>query len=206
VRRSAQPLGVIEIPVASIERQFQRTKRMLMGTPFEGAFQRPGTLQQLAQLESETKIEVRGGLRDLWLLANGAQYRLYGTPAFCALTSGVIPCGFFSMQEALENWRDRVAEADFEDVEEESPRDRRIGPGWVNQRWLQFADFDGGSTKLYYDADPSAKGTYGQIIAYQHDPESVHYLGRTFERFYWKSNLLLMWLPQMRAWRRGDAA
>jgi cell wall assembly regulator SMI1 len=190
----------------SIERQYRKAERMLKGTPFEGTFRPPATGADLQGLESETGIEVIGGLRDLWLLANGSEYHRYGTPTFCAITDGVIPCGFYSIEEALEKWRDPESEEDFDGVEEDPPRDPRIKAGWVNPRWLPFGDFDGGSTMLYFDADPASRGRHGQILAYQHDPEAIHLLSGSFDRFFWKSNLLLRWSPQMRSWRRGDDA
>jgi cell wall assembly regulator SMI1 len=177
---------------------------MLIGTPFEGSFRPPASEKDLNELEVVTQVPVSGGLRELWLLANGAEPRRYGTPVFCAITDGFMPCDFYSISKAIEKWRDPDAEEDFEGVEESTPRDRRIKPGWVNPRWIPFGDFDEGSTLLYYDADPAPQGHIGQIIAYQHDPERIHYLARNFGNFFRKSNLLLRWLPPMRSWRRGE--
>jgi cell wall assembly regulator SMI1 len=190
----------------SIERQFRKANRLLKGTLFEGSFRPPATEKDLDELQIATGVTVSGGLRELWLLANGSEYRNYGTPTFCAFTEGFIPCGFHSISEAVKTWSDPDVEEDFESVVETPARDRRIKPGWVNPRWIPFGYFDAGTTRLYYDADPAPQGSIGQIIAYQHDPERMHYIAHNFSGFFWRSNLFLQWLPPMRSWRRGDDA
>ena len=52
--------------------------------------------------------------------------------------------------------------------------DKRIKPFISNDKWFPFAYSD--SLLLMLDFDPSEEGTYGQIIAYVHDPDFIYYV------------------------------
>ena len=163
----------------------------------------PATEDQLSELENVTGISIHGGLRELWLLSNGAQYRKYGTPAFGVYTDEAVPCNFFSIQQSIKAWRE-VQWGDFNGYEQETPRDSRIKPGWSNPRWLPFAQFNGYGTVVYYDADPAIDGQIGQIIAYQHDPDAIYWLANSFGEFFEKSNQLLLTNIDLINWMKGE--
>ena len=49
--------------------------------------------------------------------------------------------------------------------------------------WFPFAEFNGGSTMILFDPAPAPRGTYGQIIVYQHDPDAVYYVAENTAAF-----------------------
>jgi cell wall assembly regulator SMI1 len=112
------------------------------------------------------------------------------------------PCRFNSIRDALEIWGVSMPDVDAYYLEIQQawdgyvqypPRDVKIKKElWVNKLWFPFADFNGGSTKVYWDADPAPAGGVGQIIVYQHDPEGIYYVALNFETFLEKSNNLLV--------------
>ena len=61
-------------------------------------------------------------------------------------------------------------------------RDSRIQSNW-NPIWFPFAEFNGGSTQILFDAAPSPRGSYGQIIVYQHDPDAVYFVADNTDVF-----------------------
>lgn len=187
----------------SITTEFEKIIHILTGSEFEGCFNPPATQEQISELETITGIPIAGGLRELWLLTNGAQYRKYGTPAFGVYTNGAIPCDFLSIQESIKAWRDVQWEEDFDGYQQESPRDPRIKTGWSNSRWLPFAQFNGYGTVVYYDLDPGIDGQVGQIIAYQHDPDAIYLVANSFNEFFKMSNQLLVTNTSLVSWING---
>lgn len=163
----------------SINTEFQKIIQILSGSDFEGCFQPPATFNEILAVENITGISIDGGLRDLWLLANGAEYRRYGTPAFGVYTDEPTPCSFLSTQESIETWQnlfessknyeqDKIRDAQKWkeafgqdllaseiDYGPEETRDTRIKPVWSHPKWLPFATFNGYGTIVYYDADPN---------------------------------------------------
>ena len=71
----------------------------------------------------------------------------------------------------------------YADYEEESPRDRRILPGWYQPGWLPFASFGGASLVLLVDASPAPPGRSGQLIAFTHDPDEITYVAGSFSAY-----------------------
>lgn len=191
----------------SVPSQFKRLVQILKGTPFEGALHSPASEGQLAQLEGALGFPIAGGLREMWLLANGAEYRRYGTPVFGVWTDRTSPCGFLAVEEVLVFGGQLPRDEDFAGYEEEDPRDPRIEAGWFNSRWVPFAQFNGQGTIVFYDAAPGPAGRTGQIIAYQHDPDAMYFVAESFEEFFVKSNRLLKNDSALIEWiRENDAA
>jgi cell wall assembly regulator SMI1 len=174
----------------SIDAEVRKVVEILAGSEFEGCFQPPATINQISALENKTGILVSGGLRELWLLTNGAQYRRYGTPAFGVYTDEPTPCGFLSTEQSVEAWQELV-QWSIANFEQGTPRDTRIKSGWANPKWLPFATFNGYGTVVFYDTDPNKGGQTGQIIAYQHDPDAIYLVANSFDEFFEKSNELL---------------
>ena len=75
--------------------------------------------------------------------------------------------------------------------------DERIQHKLFHDRWFPFAEFNGFSTSVMFDANPTDKGTYGQIIVYQHDPDAVYYMADNFLEFFKKSNDLMESNPEL---------
>jgi cell wall assembly regulator SMI1 len=175
-----------------IAEELQKTLGLLAGTVFDGVFNSPATPSEIAVLETVTGIKVDGGLRELWLLVNGAKYRQFGTPVFGVYTDCTAPCNFMSIQDSIRAWQNLQGQrADWSKYPQESPRDRRIRAGWSDPKWLPFAQFNGSSTVVYYDAHPKRGGKLGQIIAYQHDPDAIYFVAESIDDFFVQSNQLL---------------
>jgi cell wall assembly regulator SMI1 len=173
----------------SVNAELIELNKLLAGSIFENCFYSPAKSEDFAALESETGIVVNGGLKALWSIHNGAEYRLYGTPVFGVETYGLAPCGFLSIAQAIETWK-RLQE--WQEFVDNKPRDPRIQSGGrINSKWLPFAEFNGEETVLFFDATSSVGGTVGQIIAFQHDPDAMHFLATNFEEFFHNSNILL---------------
>lgn len=111
------------------------------------------------------------------------------------MTDELTPCDLLPVDVALKWWKEWLPydQSMYEEwTESEYPRDLRIRPGWLkHSKWLQIADFNCGGTSVNFDADPSGEGKYGQIIAYQHDPDAMYYVADSFLEFFKLSNTIL---------------
>lgn len=174
----------------SIELKFHELKALLSGSIFEGCFHGGASQYDFDELERRTNIAVVGGLRTLWSLANGAEYRQYGTPVFGVETDELTPCGFLSISEAIET-RQRLLDEWAPFVEDLRLGDTRIAKLGINPGWIPFGEFNGEGTVLFYDSAPGPKGTVGQVIAFQHDPDGMYCLASSFDEFFSLSNRLL---------------
>lgn len=144
-----------------------------------------------------TGIRLFGGIIDCYKRMNGSNRE----EILAVFSDQPTPCRFFSIKDALEMWGASKSDIDayYLDLQQGwdgylqvPPRDVRIKQElWVNKRWFPFADFNGMSTVIYWDADPAPGGKVGQIIVYQHDPEGIYYVAPDFESFLEKSNNLL---------------
>lgn len=77
---------------------------------------------------------------------------------------------------------------DYLTEEEIRELDPRIKPYLFQKKWVAFGNLGGGSLYLMFDFDPTAQGTYGQIIMYVHDPDFVYYVAETFTELLEQSN------------------
>lgn len=186
----------------SVEQSFDELKSLLAGSIFEGCFHGGANENDLDTLEKQTGIVIAGGLRTLWSLANGAQYRKYGTPVFGVDIEGLIPCGFLSIDEAIET-RKRLLEEWDPLPEDITHGDTRIAPLGINPGWIPFGEFNGEGTVLFYDSSPGPDGTVGQVIAFEHDPDGMYCLADSFDEFFLLSNALLK-EDALRSWIAGE--
>jgi len=174
--------------------EFQRIEAILRGQGFGSSFKAPTPMELINEAEAATEIRFDEGLRALYELANGSANRT----CLAVYTDELTPCSFAPIQEAVTWWREwlpydeKVHQKFWGALNEHKGdplRDARIQPDcFVHRRWFPFAEFNGWSTAVYFDADPTPLGTYGQIIAYQHDPEAVYYLAKDIGEFLRKSN------------------
>jgi len=154
--------------------------------PCDGA--RPADIKKV---EDEVGIQFDSDLKDFWQFTNGS-----GREKWSAVVSDQLtPCRFISVAEGREYWSWFLPydKGVYEEWSADSPnRDERIRPDILHHRlWFPIAEFNGFSTSVYFDADPSEKGKYGQIIVYQHDPDAVYYLADNFLDFFKRSNDML---------------
>jgi cell wall assembly regulator SMI1 len=144
----------------------------------------------IAEVESSIGLTFDANLKDLWTFANGS-----GDPWFAVFSDELTPCAFSSVEAALECWSWDLPYDDTTYGEwniAQLGRDERIQPNYLrHRRWFPFAEFNGFSTSIIFDADPTEIGTYGQIIVYQHDPDAIYYVAQDVLSFFKSSNDLL---------------
>jgi cell wall assembly regulator SMI1 len=154
--------------------------------PFEA--NPPAKPSDIALMERKSGIEFDPMLRALWQFSNGSK-RTW----FAVTTDQLTGCRFASASGATEIWEwTNKLEGDVNRPDEQAKPDARIKNDRLFHRmWFPFAEFNGFSTAIRFDADPAPAGSYGQIIAYQHDPDAVYYVAPDFLSFFRKSNDLL---------------
>ncbi|HMS39139.1 MAG TPA: SMI1/KNR4 family protein [Pyrinomonadaceae bacterium] len=176
---------------SEIKIEIDRLKNILESNGLKFVVNEGANAQKNADVEAKTGINFDDNLKDFWRFSNGSNE---GDSWFCVFSDEVMPCSFLSIEEALETWSlflpydDSIYEqlSDFE-----TKRDERIQPIFLQHRlWFPFAEF-GGSTTILFDGNPTDKGSYGQIIVYQHDPDAIYYVAENFLEFFKKSNDLL---------------
>jgi cell wall assembly regulator SMI1 len=164
----------------SIEQDFGQLKKLLKGQDGRAqVFNPPATADDFEELRRVTGVSVRGGLRTLWSLANGAETDAPAFDAWVEQEDCIIECDFLSISQAIELWQ---MAHDFEGGGR-GTRSDKVKPGWFRKRWIPFASFNISSTVIYYDADPSPTGTNGQILVYDDDPPFVHWHSRSLGAF-----------------------
>lgn len=181
--RLRQELERLKSLFASVDRPFPQVQR--------------ATDADLLQVYKITGIKLEGDIVDFYKYMNGSERE----QIFAVFSDEATPCQFNSLASALEYWGASVPDVDkfyqdiqeaYEEYRQDSPRDARIKPDlWMHKLWFPFADFNGGATKIYWDADPGPGGNIGQIIVYQHDPDGIYYVAPDFTSFLKKSNDLL---------------
>ena len=176
-----------------VRAEFERMTDILRRNGFHLTFDQPVLAHELSDAEAATGIRFDEGLRALYSLASGSLRRT----CLAVLTDELTPCCLVSLQDTVAWWRewlpydDRIHMQFWGDngPRGEVGRDPRIQPDcFVNRSWLPIAEFNGWSTAVYFDAAPTTKGSYGQIIAYQHDPDAVYFLAENIVGFLRISN------------------
>ncbi len=171
--------------------EVERLKFILESNGLNFNLSKGTTVENIAQVELKIGVKFDDDLKDLWLLTNGSDNELW----FVVFSDQLTPCSFSPIEDALECWSwfepyDKVTYEEWSDFENE--RDSRIQPVFLHHRlWFPFAEFNGYSTSIYFDANPTETGKYGQIIVYQHDPDAIYYVAENFLSFFKKSNDLL---------------
>ena len=167
-----------------LENEIERlkTSRIVLGLGFEPA---PGaSLEEIQAVEEELGIKFDDNLRDMYLYSNGSRIKDW------FVVSEYLACSFYSLEVAWERVLSLLRmDANGElwsHIDEE--RDERIQPKiWHAKKWFPFAD-SGVGTYVHFDGWPTDKGDYGQIVVYQHDPDTVYYAARNFLDFFCRSN------------------
>ena len=180
--------------MSTVQAEYDRLSRILVRLEYPIKTAPPATAKQLASIAAVTGIQVDDSLQQLWRISNGSRrnyWFVHGDDEDCT------PYLFLSIKEALSNWRlfapyDENMYATWYDDESWGKRDPRIQRHLLRHaKWLGFAEFNGGSDLLQFDADPTAKGEHGQLILYSHDPDGVFWVAPSFLSFFRKSNDLL---------------
>ena len=153
--------------------------------------------RDLQRAQRKTGIKLTEDLTSFYKIMDGSDRNLI----FIVHTDEITPVEFNSLEQALKSWSfldpkpaqyvERINQQ-YQGYEQSPPRDKRIQPSmWANLGWFPFGDFNGGSTKVYLDMNPTNAGEAGQIIAYQHDPDAIYFVAPNFLTFLIKSNDLL---------------
>lgn len=174
----------------SLKKEIERLGRILESNGLEMTLNDGVTKEVIANIETQIGFALDEDLKDLWKLTNGSGDDCW----FTVFSDEQIPCTFPSIEYAFEQWStfypyDNSVYEEF--GLDENERDERIQPTLIHKYWFPFAEFNGFSTSVLFDADPTEKGIYGQIIVYQHDPDGIYYVADNFLEFFRKSNDLL---------------
>ncbi len=134
--------------------------------------------------------ELPDSLLQLLQIVDGTYWRKYGgeTIAFYFLGSDLEEYPYYLLsakqmcrQEELD-WLDDYVNREFgEDVE----IDDKIIDRADQMCWLHFSDCmnNGGTSRLFLDFSPSAKGTKGQIVRFLHDPDELAVIADSFDEY-----------------------
>lgn len=172
--------------------EIERLQYILESNGLEFTLNKGTTTEKIAEIESKVGVNFDDNLKELWLLSNGSN-RSHSW--FAVFSDELTPCSFSPIEDALEcwSWFEPYDDGIYEEwSDSENKRDERIQPAFLHHRlWFPFAEFNGYSTSVYFDGNPSESGKYGQIIVYQHDPDAIYYVAEDFLSFFKRSNDLL---------------
>jgi hypothetical protein len=144
-------------------------------------------LQRLKELYPD----IPDALIDLLKYVDGTYWREYEEEkiAFYLLGSDMeeYPYYLLSSGEMIENQEVAVKyysdyiEREYDEVE----IDEKITDTAKDLKWLHFSDCmnNGGTSQLFIDFSPSAKGTKGQIVRFLHDPDEFSVIADSFEEY-----------------------
>jgi cell wall assembly regulator SMI1 len=169
--------------------ELQRLRQILSTIEMELEPQPGASDALIAQAERETGIRFDEDLKSFWRFSNGSRQSWFGV-----FTDERTCCSFASIEEATKAWRWFLpyVEPVPEEWRNTEPTDPRILPDRLRHRlWFPIAEFNGFSTAVYFDADPAPGGRYGQIIAYQHDPDAIYHVAESLLEFFRGSNDLI---------------
>lgn len=169
---------------------------------FEEYQHREGASEESLDLfEKEYGVRLSGDFRTFYQGKDGSGYGLHVLYPGDAEGGRCTPFYLMSLEEIRET-KQYFCEVDekleeYYSAEEISQLDPEIKPYLFHKPWIPFATIAGGSLYLMLDFDPTAEGTYGQIIMYVHDPDFVYYLTPTFTDLLSMSNRNLKMMDEI---------
>lgn len=174
----------------NLQIEIDRLEKILRSNDLEFTLSAGSTIAEINKVEKQIGFTLDQDLKDLWLLTNGSNHELW----FAVNSDEIIPCSFPSLEYSFEHWSAFLPynNPTYEEYKlDRNECDERIQNTLIHEFWFPLAEFNGFSTGVIFDADPTNKGTYGQIIVYQHDPDGIYYVAENFLSFFKKSNDLL---------------
>lgn len=84
-------------------------------------------------------------------------------------------------EESFRMWGDYLINREYDDI----PVDEGICDDFDKLCWLHFSDCmnNGGTSQLFIDFTPSAKGKKGQVVRYLHDPDELVIIADSFDAY-----------------------
>ncbi|MBD5135173.1 MAG: SMI1/KNR4 family protein [Lachnospiraceae bacterium] len=135
--------------------------------------------------------DVPNSLLQLLEIVDGTYWRKYAeeevTLIFLGSDVEEYPYYLLSAQQMIDTkdkfrrWGDYLINREFDDI----PVDEGICDDLDKLCWLHFSDCvnNGGTSQLFIDFSPSAKGKKGQILRYLHDPDELVIVADSFDAY-----------------------
>lgn len=147
-----------------------------------------------ADLDQLTALypDIPESLVELLRLVDGTYFRVYGQEqvSLYALGSDVeeYPYYLLSARQMIETkdefgeWADYFITREYGDG---IPVDEGVCDDLDKLCWLHFSDCanNGGTSQLFIDFSPSAKGKKGQVLRYLHDPDEMAIIADSFDEY-----------------------
>ena len=139
----------------------------------------------------EVYPDAPASLIELLRLADGTYYREYpkGKVCFYFLGSDMedYPYYLLSARQMVETkdqfrqWGDYLINREYDDI----PVDEGVCDDLDKLDWLHFSDCcnNGGTSQLFIDFSPSAKGKKGQVLRFLHDPDEMVVVADSFDEY-----------------------
>ena len=135
--------------------------------------------------------DIPSSLVQLLKIADGTYWRKYGKETISLFFLGSdmeeFPYYLLSARQMMDTkdnfqtWGKYLITREYDDI----PVDEGICDDFDNLCWLHFSDCmnNGGSSQLFIDFTPSAKGKKGQIVRYLHDPDELVIIADSFDEY-----------------------
>lgn len=162
------------------EKQWNDFERVMYGASKED-------IEKLRELYPD----IPDSLLQLLEIADGTYWRKYGTKEVSLLFLGSdmeeYPYYLLSARQMMDtkddfrSWGDYLINREFDDT----PVDAGICDDLNKLHWLHFSDCmnNGGTSQLFIDFSPSAKGKKGQVLRYLHDPDELVIIADYFDEY-----------------------
>ncbi len=84
-------------------------------------------------------------------------------------------------KDSFRTWGDYLINREYDDI----PVDEGVCDDLDKLRWLHFSDCvnNGGTSQLFIDFSPSAKGKKGQVLRFLHDPDELAVVAENFDEY-----------------------
>lgn len=135
--------------------------------------------------------DIPDSLLQLLKIVDGTYWRKYADDEVSLLFLGSdmeeYPYYLLSVQQMIDTkddfraWGDYLINREFDDI----PVDAGICDNLDKLYWLHFSDCmnNGGTSQLFIDFSPSAKGKKGQVLRYLHDPDELVMIADSFDEY-----------------------
>ncbi len=135
--------------------------------------------------------DVPDSLLQLLSIVDGTYWRKYAgekvTLLFLGSDMEEYPYYLLSAQQIMDTkdnfqkWGDYLITREYDDI----PVDEGVCDDLNKLCWLHFSDCmnNGGTSQLFIDFSPSAKGKKGQVLRYLHDPDELVIVADSFDEY-----------------------